>query len=94
MAADDIPDKGMSYEILHRRARELVAAGELPRKGPDSLYAGYGTDRVCQLCEAPINPREIEYELEFLSHADPSGARRLIWLHLACHAIWDYERTR
>ncbi len=93
MADDEDAGKGVSYEHLHRRARELIAAGELPRRAPDNIFAGYGADQTCALCAALINAREIEYELEFVS-ADATPAKRLYWLHLACHAIWDYERAR
>jgi hypothetical protein len=82
----------MSYERLHRRARELIASGTLPRGAPDNIFAGYGSDRTCQLCGAAINGREIEYELEFSTESPP--VKTLLWFHLGCHAIWDYERTR
>lgn len=90
---DEDAGKAVSYEHLHRRARELIAAGELPRRTPDDMFAGYGADQICALCAAPINAREIEYELEFVA-ADAPHSKRLYWFHLACHAIWDYERTR
>lgn len=93
MAGDEEAGKGISYEHLHRRARELLASGQLPRATPDNIFAGYGADQPCALCAAQINAREIEYELEFVA-ADAGGAKRLYWLHLACHAIWDYERAR
>jgi hypothetical protein len=93
MAGDDDANRRMTYELLHRRARELMAAGQLPRTGPNNIFGGYGSDRICELCAAPINAREIEYELEFFT-ADESRPKRLVWFHLACHAIWDYERTR
>lgn len=93
MAGDEGAGKGISYEHLHRRARELIASGVLPRRAPDNIFAGYGADQLCALCAVLINDREIEYELEFITR-DARGAKRLYWLHLACHAIWEFERTR
>jgi hypothetical protein len=82
--------QGPSYERLHERARELIAAGLLPRHHLGMLYAGYGSGRPCQLCEVAINDKEVEYELEF--QTDIGSPKNLVHFHLACHAIWDYER--
>ncbi len=94
MADDSAPDRGMSYDVLHARARELISKGDLPREGSNRLYAGYGSNRSCQLCAIPISGKEIEYELEFQGSVAQPSRTRLVWFHLGCHAIWEYERKR
>lgn len=94
MADNNDPERGVSYEVLHERARSLLANGDLPRQNCTRLYAGYGSDRMCQLCARAITSRDVEYELEFAFSAAGSTKTRLVWFHLACHAIWDYERKR
>jgi hypothetical protein len=39
--------------------------------------------RLCLVCVEPIEPTEIEYEVEF--------ARVTFRVHLRCHAIWHEE---
>lgn len=92
MVSDSGPFTGPSYELLHERARELIKNGTLPQVNPSSTYGGYGTDRKCQLCAASITSKEVEYELEFTSSGERPLQKQLVWFHLACHAIWDYER--
>lgn len=84
------------FEQLHRRARELISTGLLPGAAPHAMFGGFGSGAVCALCGTPILAAEVEYELEYRAvgvASDPSP-RRLIRFHLACHAIWDYERAR
>ncbi len=92
MRADGHPPGPPSYEILHERARMLLKAGSLPRTDAYRIYGGYGSDRGCELCAMPITPKEVEYELEFAATAASPASKLLVYFHLACHAIWDYER--
>ncbi len=80
-----------AYEALHERARQLIAAGLLPMTDPARLYGGYGSNHECQLCAAPITAKEVEFELEFAT-SDSASPKSILRFHLACHAIWDYER--
>ena len=65
---------------LLTRAREYVASGRLPRTVPKSIFAGPGTGMSCSLCDSPIEPWQVEYEL--------SGGVTLHF-HMRCHAIWQ-----
>ena len=78
--------------MLHVRAKERIRSGELPMYGPSRRFAGKGSTARCSLCDEPILPSEIEYELEFVG-AEPSD-RTVIWFHSQCEAIWDEERLR
>jgi hypothetical protein len=84
--ADQKPG-AMRFSNLHERARELLHTGALPREPAQRTFAGYGDGTACLLCSSPIGPGEVEYELEF-GRED----KRIVDLHLACHAIWEYER--
>ena len=83
--ADNKPE-AMRDGDLHERAKELLQRGALPREPAQRIFAGYGHGSPCLLCSTPIAPGEIEYELEF------GRERQIVCLHLACHAIWEYER--
>jgi hypothetical protein len=94
MTAEGVSGGGTSRERLHERARQLIASGVLPRNQPHRLYGGFGgPGRTCQLCEEAVTEKEVEYELEFATDGPPPS-RRIVLLHLTCHAIWDYERKR
>ena len=70
---------------LRRRASDLIARDLLPASIPAHLWAGQGSQQPCSLCDQPIGPEEIEYELE-----DPqAGTERNYRFHLRCHAIWQ-----
>jgi hypothetical protein len=92
MAENEGGYRGTSHERLHERARELINTGALPRQDTGPLYAGYGgAGHHCELCRSPITSKEVEYELEF-GTSTVKSLRKIIRFHLACHAIWDYER--
>lgn len=94
MLNDGITDpERESHERLRQRAWDLMSRGILPRAEPHRLYAGYGSDRPCQLCAASISSKEVEYELEF-SAADQTSEKFVVRIHAACHLIWDDERKR
>lgn len=77
-------------EALRRRAREMIAAGRLPRNAPTRSWAGFGTGVPCALCGARIAPSEPEIELDFVE-----GTRRTtLAYHRECAAAWDDERRR
>jgi hypothetical protein len=71
-------------------ARELMAKGQLPQKAPSKMWGGPGTGRVCALCGKPIQPGELEYELE--GHID--GAVQSFRFHLVCESVWQLECAR
>ncbi len=71
-------------KALLARAREWVASGRLPSTVPGTLLAGSGTGTSCSLCDAPIQPGQVEYELS-------DGAT--LHFHLRCHAIWQFAAS-
>ena len=70
-----------------QRVLDALSEGRLPLDAPKTMYAGYGTGRVCVGCGEPVHRREVEYEAEY---ADG----RAYLLHLGCASLWDAERRR
>lgn len=60
-------------------------ARHLPPPGQGQIFGGRGEGHACDLCGAPIESSQIEYEVEW---QDAAGTRRA-HLHLAC-----YEQLR
>lgn len=75
----------VSEDSLRSIARQRIAAGLLPVIFPRSLQAGYGSGKHCCLCEQPIEPHQVEYEVTDDRNDHPLS------FHLACHAIWQLE---
>jgi hypothetical protein len=74
---------------LRVEARRRVATGRLPSEHPQYLWAGAGDHQLCSLCDRPIDPEQIEYELQF--HANPRIPYRF---HRICHEAWELECIR
>ena len=45
-------------------ARERIARGQLPCGATSRMWGGHGSDLPCALCDKPIQPDEVEYEVE------------------------------
>ena len=69
-------------------ARERLAKGQLPREADARLWSGFGTGQPCSLCDKPIQPGEIEYEV--LVEAVVQALR----FHRVCHYAWQLESAR
>jgi hypothetical protein len=50
---------------------------------PHRIWAGQGTGERCHQCGRPIEPHQIEYEVELTE----SG--RHLRFHLACQQVWE-----
>jgi hypothetical protein len=67
-------------------ARERIAKGQLPRQEPSRMWGGPGNGKLCSLCDKPIEPYQIEYEIE---HGE--SAVQTSRFHSACLSIWQLE---
>jgi hypothetical protein len=75
---------------LRLEARRRVAAGQLPCEAQQYLWAGAGDGHQrCSLCDRPILPEQIEYELQF--NKEPQVVHRF---HRICHQAWELECIR
>jgi len=69
------------------RIRTKLDAGELPRRLPPKLWAGFGSGLTCDGCEEPILNAQVEYQVE----TDGDHSHRL---HMGCAALWQAELLR
>jgi hypothetical protein len=73
---------------LRARVLQCIDDGRLPLVLSTHIDAGYGSGARCDLCDQPIAPDKIEYDV-----TDPGGGRRLHF-HFACHLAWQRECAR
>ena len=76
---------------LWKRAREAVETGKLPNRRPTCMWGGSGVGASCAICEDPLEPDELEYEVEF-DQIDGSAASQGYHIHVRCYAAWELER--
>jgi hypothetical protein len=73
---------------LRLRVLQCIEKGRLRCVMASSIDAGYGTGEQCDVCDQPIAPDKIEYDL-----TDPHSGESLHF-HVACHAAWQRECAR
>lgn len=71
-------------------ARERIAQGQLPCGTTLRMWGGQGTEQPCDLCDKPIRPAEVEYEVEVRD----SGAVHTFRFHILCQSMWQAECVR
>lgn len=79
---------GEQVEPLRLRARELMSAGKLPRDKAIRTWGGSGSGLPCELCGAPIESSQPEFEIQL----DLAPGSRSYRFHRTCHAVWDEMR--
>jgi hypothetical protein len=68
-------------------ARERIANGQLTCEVLTRVCDGYGTGRLCSLCDKPIDPDELEIERV-------EAAAQTLRFHRVCHYAWQLECGR
>lgn len=71
-------------------ARERIATGQLPAEGPSRMWGGHGSGAPCALCDKPIPPGDIEFEVEDQLEGTPHTFR----FHMVCQSVWQLECAR
>ena len=71
-------------------ARERIASRKLPREAPSQMWGGQGSGEACALCDKPIQPHEVEYEVE----AQLDGVVQTLRFHVVCQSVWQLECAR
>jgi hypothetical protein len=61
--------------------RGKVASGLLPSQPPRKSWAGFGSGQLCDACDEPIDPTEIEHEVDFENYPTQR-------FHTTCESIW------
>jgi len=74
------------------KIREKLTGGTLPtlRDAGGITFVGFGTGQICDGCDTPILPAEMEYAVE-------SRERRTFRFHVRCVLLWQMygsQRTR
>jgi hypothetical protein len=77
-------------EELHERALTLIKEGRLPANPPNQVWGGYGKGVHCSLCDQPIQPEQVQMEVEF----SDDGKRSSFVFHLVCESVWLRECAR
>jgi hypothetical protein len=75
------------FEELRRTAAELINQALLPNGIPANMWGGYGSGKVCCLCNKEIDIRQVEYEVG--SGESPAGST--FRFHIWCHTAWQSE---
>lgn len=70
-------------------ARERITHGRLPLRASSRFWGGFGTGVTCALCDEPIQPEEIEYEVRSID-----AAAQTLRFHRVCHCAWQLECRR
>lgn len=76
---------GAESSELTRLAQEGVHAGRLPPGGSGRTWAGAATGRICTVCGARIEDKDVEYEVEWLKDGVPHCA----YFHIECYRAWN-----
>ena len=76
-------------EALRPIARERIAKGQLPGGALSRMWGGYGTGKLCSLCDKPIQSDDIEFQVKPIE-----AAVRTLRFHRICHYAWQLECDR
>jgi hypothetical protein len=88
MSTTDFLLKRLERE-LRPIARQRIANGQLPREELTGVWVSRATERLCSLCDKPIEPGEPDYEIERLA-----AAAQTLRFHRVCHYAWQLECGR
>jgi hypothetical protein len=78
----------MDLANLRGVIRRKLDDGALPTKPPNKMYAGHGSGATCDACGDPIQPAQVEYELNY------PDEHRAFRLHLSCAGLWEAVRLK
>jgi hypothetical protein len=78
-----VPESEM---LLLYRVQELIDAGQLPVVAALSVRGGYGRDKTCAVCDAPITYDQGAYAVD-----DPHNAAAQLMFHIDCSKTWQHE---
>jgi hypothetical protein len=76
---------------LRKKARQALQTGKLPNRHPICMWGGNGCGASCPICDDPVKPDEVEYEVEF-DEIDGSAGPQGYHIHVRCYAAWELER--
>ena len=77
---------------LRGMVREAIRGGKLPNRAPDRMWGGAGSGSQCSICGAPVQQREVGYELEFAAGMGVDSSHHIVHAH--CFAALEAERRK
>lgn len=81
----------MDEETVRAKARSVIQKGKLPSRTPDRTWGGPGVGALCVICDLPVRPTEMEFEIQFQRNGDNPGLDKY-HVHIRCFAAWEFER--
>jgi len=81
----------MDEDTLREKARTVIQKGKLPSRRPDRTWGGPGVGAPCAVCDVPVRPTEMEFEIQFARDGDNPGLDKY-HVHIRCFAAWEFER--
>ena len=81
----------MEEDVLREKARAVIQNGKLPSRAPDRTWGGPGVGAPCVICELPVRPNEMEFEIQFARDGDNPGLDKY-HVHIRCFAAWEFGR--
>jgi hypothetical protein len=76
---------------VREKARAVIQNGKLPRRSPDRTWGGPGVGGPCAICDLPVRPTELEFEIQFARDGSNPGLDKF-HVHIRCFAAWEFER--
>jgi hypothetical protein len=81
----------MDEETVRAKARSVIQNGKLPSRAPDRTWGGPGVGALCVICDLPVRPTEMEFEIQFQRNGENPGLDKY-HVHIRCFAAWEFER--
>jgi hypothetical protein len=78
----------LDQSTLRTRALAAIREGRLSCVKPQRLWGGTGDGSKCSVCDSPIRPDEIGFELQCGDAGDGAACN----VHSHCLAAWDFVR--
>jgi hypothetical protein len=78
---------------LRAKAKNAIRDGKLPSRRPDRTWGGPGVGAQCAICELPVTPDEMEFEIQLSRDGDNPGLDKF-HVHIRCFAAWELERSK
>jgi hypothetical protein len=83
----------MDEQAVRAKVREVLQAGKLPNRRPDRTWGGPGVGAACAVCDLPVTPDQMEFEIQFSYDGGNPGLDKY-HVHIRCFAAWEFERRR
>ena len=77
--------------VLRAKARALIQNGTLPSRPPDRKWGDRGNGARCVLCELPVTPEELKFEIHF---DGPGSGLDMFHVHAPCFEALEFELGR